>query len=567
MKYRKYLLFLLFVAASLLLIRPVTAEAAGGATMLPDESVLVNYEDESVEITVGENTKIFYSDSATAINWEVAPVVDGKAIFDFSWIKPSTTARIYIKGDKDSLVTARYIEAQEQLSIQFVGDLSAADVVDIDAWKQAYKAYDCFSNDTGYLLFFIKKAGAGTAFFSLDRIEWRKGETGKWRSFEELNFAEMNARGATLQFRVKAVNDEDTKDKKSGSRYSSVAKLNLQKISAAPVISINSAAMTLGIRNGMEYSLNQKDWFLVPVYVRTATGNQVSVPVSDFDILPSTNIRVTAISVPMVMQVTANTRIDKKLVEANPDRYICRRDDGGNITGVCVYVRMAASANKAASRMVEVILPFAKGKPDMKHDISVSYQQSKTGMSGVVLVNNTLSTEPVDYQYAIVENPYDMTPEELSSVKWSTLKAEKTVKVGSSKALPEHYLIFRTATAGRDELPSEFEIYPYPIRYDKVSFAAISTTSLYPGGEITAVTGNNAIYGEITYTWERSDVLTGAYTKITSGTGYEASKYTIQEGDIGYYIRVTISNVSSAGETAQATSKSTGKIAKDPTKQ
>ena len=62
-------------------------------------------------------------------------------------------------------------------------------------------------------------------------------------------------------------------------------------------------------------------------------------------------------------------------------------------------------------------------------------------------------------------------------------------------------------------------------------------------------------------------MLTGAYTKITSGTGYEASKYTIQEGDIGYYIRVTISNVSSAGETAQATSKSTGKIAKDPTKQ
>lgn len=566
MKYGKKLAMLFCMAALVLCARTKTAEAAGGATMLPDSSILVNYENESIEVTVGENKEIFFSDSSTAQNWESAPIVGGKAIFDFSWIKPSTTARIYIRGDKDQVVTARYLEAQETLSVQFVGDLSAADVVDIDKWKAAYSSYDKFSNETGYILFFLKKGGVGTAFFEMEKIEWRKGDNGNWRPFSELNFAEMNAKGAILHFRLKAINDADTADKKSGKRYSSSAKLTLQKVSAAPVVSVNNAAMSLGIRNGMEFSLNKKDWILIPVYARSATTDVMAVPVSDFDFLPTTNIRVTSIAVPMVMQVTANTRIDLKLIEANPDKYICKKNEAGELVGVFVYVRTAASDKKAASKTAEVLLPFASGKPDIENDIVVTYQQTKTGNAGLILENKTLSTDPTDYQYAVVENPATMTPEELSEVKWSTLKAEKSVKIGSSKALPGYYLILRVATTSKDELPSEFETYKYRIQYDKVSFAAISSTSYYPGGEITAVTSNNAIAGEITYTWERSDALNGSYVKITSGTGYEASKYTIQEGDVGYYIRCTISNVSETGEKAEVTSKSTGKIAKDPTK-
>lgn len=566
MKHGKLLVVLLCMAMTVFMAKPGQAEAAGGATMLPDSSILINYEEESVEVLAGDNTEIFYSDSSTAQNWESAPIVGGKAIFDISWIKPSTTARIYIRGDKDQVVTARYIDAQENLSVQFVGDLSAADVVDIDKWKEAYKKYDSFSTETGYILFFLKKGGVGTAFFELEKIEWRKGDNGNWRPFAKLNFAEMNAKGASLQFRLKAVNDADTADKKSGKRYSGTAKLTLQKIAAAPAVSVNNAAMSLGIRNGMEYSLNKKDWYLIPVYARTATTDRMSVPVTDFDFLPTTNIRVTAIAVPMVMQVAANTRIDRELVETNPGRYICQKNEAGELTGVYVYVRTAASDKKAASKTAEVLLPFAVGKPDIEKDITVTYQQTKTGNAGVVLVNNTLSTDPVDYQYAVVENPDTMTPEELSEVKWSTLKAEKTVKVGSSKAVPGYYLIFRVATAGKDELPSQYETYKYRIQYDKVSFAAISSTSYYPGGEITAVTSNNAISGEITYTWERSNAINGTYEKITSGTGYEASKYTIKEQDVGYYIRVTISNVSESGEKAEVTSKSTGKIAPNPTK-
>ncbi|MBQ9767667.1 MAG: hypothetical protein IJW37_06160 [Lachnospiraceae bacterium] len=540
------------------------AEAAGNATMLPDSAIQVDYQYESMEVTGGQNTVIYYSDNANAAEWESIPVKDGKAVFDISWIKPSLTTRIYLRGDKDTLVTARYLEAQEKLSADFVGDISAADVVDIDKWKEIYDKYPNFTSETGYILFFTKQGGAETAFFDVDRIEWKKETTGNWRDFDELNLAQMNAKGVTLYFRIKAVNDADTDDGISGKRYSSEAKVILQKIAMAPTVNVNNASMTLGIRNGMEYSLDKKEWYLVPVYAKGATSDAVAVPVVPFDVLPTTNRRVSSIAVPLVLDVPANAKIDESLITANPGKYQYETNEDGEITGIYVYARTAASARKAASKTVEVLIPFGTTEPDIANDITITYQNTKSGTGGIMLTNNTTATNPTIYQYAIVDDPDTLTPEELSGLKWSTLKAAKTLKVSSSKALPGQYFIFRVAPESKAELPSNYEKYPYQIQYDKVTYAAFSTTSLYPGGVISAVTSNNAISGDITYTWERSQTLTGTYAKITSGVGYANSKYTIKEEDVGYYIRVVISNTSSTGETASVTSKSSGKIAKDP---
>lgn len=564
MKHKKQWVIFLCMVFAFLVIRP---EKAQGATVLPDSAILVNYEQESVEVAVGKNTQIFYTDNPLSLNWEIAPITDGKAIFDISWIKPGTTARVYIKGDVDSVVTARYIEAQENLTTEFVGSLSAADVVDIDAWKEVYKNYPWFSNETGYILFFLKRGGVATAFFDVTRIEWKKGDNGNWRPFVELNLAQMNAKGATIQFRLKAINDADTADKVSGKRYSTTSKLTMAKIAAAPSAAVNIASMSIGIKNGMEFSLNKKDWFLIPAYSRGATTDDMFLPVEDFNVLPYTNRRVMTVALPAILDVPANARIDEALVNANPDKYTRAEDEYGNLLGIYVYTRTAAAAKKAASKVTQVLIPLAKNKPDIKNDITVTYQQSKTGTAGIALTNNTSERDPVDYQYAIVTDPASMTAEELSDVKWNLLKSAKTIKIGSSKAPQGDYVIFRVATTAKNELPSEFEIYEYPISYDKVTFAAVATTSLFPGGEITASKSNNAIYGEVTYIWERSEAANGTYTTITSGTGIAASKYTIREEDIGYYIRVRISNVSATGEEAETISKNTGRIAKDPSKQ
>ncbi|MCH5272768.1 MAG: hypothetical protein J1E35_03770 [Lachnospiraceae bacterium] len=549
-----------------LLCAPKSAEAAGNATMLPDSSIKVDYQYESMEVTGGGNKVIYYSDNVNAATWMSMPVgADGKAVFDISWVKPGTTTRIYLKGDKDSLVTARYIEAEEKLSVKFVGDISAADVVDIEAWKKVYGNYPSFSNETGYVLFFTKRGGAETAFFDVNQIEWKKGTTGNWQPFQKLNLAQMNAKGITLYFRIKAVNDADTADGMSGKRYSSEARLLVQKKSAAPTVNVNNAAMTVAIRNGLEYSLNKKDWYLVPAYASSSTSDVVSVPVVDFDLFPTTNHRVSAIAVPLILGVGTNAKIDKSLVAANPGKYTCETNEAGEATGIYVYVRTAASELRSASEIKEVVIPFSASDPDVTNDITITYQNTKAGNSGVVVTNNTSSADSVDYQYAIVSDPDNMTPEELSEVKWSTLKAGKTVKISSTKAVLGSYFIFRVAADGKSELPSRYEKYPYPILYDKVTYAAISSTSMYPGGVITAVTSNNAISGDIKYVWQRSSTLSGTYTDIMSGTGAENSKYTIKESDIGYYIRVVISNVSTTGEYAEAISKSSAKVIKDPT--
>ena len=564
----KEMMVLLGAAAVLMFTGPARAEAAGNATMLPDASIQVNYEYEEIAVTAGQNTVIYYSDNANANEWEEAEVgADGKAVFDISWVKPGVTTRVYVKGDKDSLVTARYINAQEKFSAEFVGDISAADVVDIDAWKDVYKGYPQFSGETGYILFFTKQGGAETAYFDVENIEWRKGTSGNWRPFKDLDLAQMNAKGASLYFRIKAVNDADTADKISGSRYSTDAKVFLQKKSIAPTVNVNNAAMSLSIRNGMEYSLNEKDWYLVPTYSKAATGNDVSVKVEDYDILPTTNQRITTLAVPFVLNVEANRKIDETLITEYPGRYETEKNEGGEVIGIYVYVRTAAGQRKSASKTERVLIPFANAVPDIFNDITVQYQNTKSGTGGLILTNNTTVKDGTDYQYAIVDDPDNMTGEELSELKWSTLKASKTVKVSSSRALTGKYLIFRVTATNKGELPSEYVKYPYQIIYDKVTYAAISNTSLYPGGVITAVTGNNAISGEITYTWERCDTVNGTYTTITSGTGYAASQYTIKDSDIGYYIRVKISNTSTVtGESASVTSKSSGKIIKDPTK-
>ncbi len=543
------------------------AYAAGNATMLPDTSILVDYEYEEIEVTAGNNTMIYYTENPNTTVWEAVKVdEDGKAIFDISWVKPKLTTRIYIKGDVDSVVTARYLRAQEILSVEFVGDISAADVVDIDKWKDIYKNYSSFSGETGYFLFFLKNGGADTAYFDVENIEWRKGDNGNWQSFDKLKLTQMNAKGASLHFRIKAENDKINGNKVTfGQRYSSEAKVFLQKVAMAPTVAVNNATMSLSIRNGMEYSLNDKDWFLVPTYAKNATGNEMVVPVKDYDILPTTNRRVSTLAIPLVLEIAANQKVDKALVEANPGAYHVEKDEGGEITGIYVYVRTAAAEKKAASKKEKILIPFTKSDPDITDHIQITYQNTKNGTSGVVLTNKTSTLDGVNYQYAVVDNPDNLTGEELSEVKWSTLRAGRTLKVSSSKALTGKYFIFRVAAGSKNELPSVYQKYPYQIQYDKVTYAAISNTSLYPGGVITAVTSNNAISGDITYTWERSNKSNGTYTEIQSGIGYENSKYTIKESDIGYYIRVRISNTSSiTNETASVTSRSSGRIVRDP---
>lgn len=545
-------------------MKPGTAKAAGNATMLPDTAIEVDYQYEVMKVEGNGNTVIYYNDNATSSAWEAVPVGDdGTAVFDISWIKPGITTRLYLKGDKDSSVTARYIHAEEKLSADFVGDISAADVVDVEEWKNVYANYPNFTSETGYILFFTKQGGAQTAFFDVEQIEWKKGNTGNWQPFEELNIAQMNAKGVTLQFRIKAVNDDE--NGVGGKRYSSEAKVIIVKTAMAPTVNVNNATMTVGIRNGMEYSLDKKNWNLVPAYAKSATGDAISLPVVPFDVLPTTNRRVTSVSVPMVLGVEANAKINEELIQANPGKYEYKVNEDGQVEGIYVYVRTAAGERKSASKIEEVLIPFSASAPNITDHITLTYQNTKSGTSGVTLTNKTTAADPTVYQFAVVDDPDGLTPEELSELKWTTLKAAKSLNVSSSRALPGQYIIFRVSPQSKSELPSNYEKYPHPIRYDKVTYAAISSTSLYPGGVISAVTSNNAISGDITYTWERSQTSNGNFTVITSGTGYDSSKYTIRDEDIGYYIRVVISNTSASGEFAKATSRNSGKIIKDPT--
>ncbi|MBQ8314129.1 MAG: hypothetical protein IJX95_00110, partial [Lachnospiraceae bacterium] len=62
-KFVKGAVLLLCALAVSAFAKGTDAKAAGNATMLPDQSIQVNYEYEEMVVTAGKNTVIYYSDN------------------------------------------------------------------------------------------------------------------------------------------------------------------------------------------------------------------------------------------------------------------------------------------------------------------------------------------------------------------------------------------------------------------------------------------------------------------------------------------------------------------------
>ena len=302
----------------------------------------------------------------------------------------------------------------------------------------------------------------------------------------------MNIRGINLEFRVVA-------DNVGGAKASSTAKASVSKLGSAPVVLVNPDIMTVGIKNGMEFSFDKENWILVPEYSKKfGAENYLVTEAERKDAIETiyTKERLAA----LMMQEIFKTKIAGFKTNTAMNRANLEAILGNNVTfedkGVVLYVREISTDRKAASKISEVYIPYApedtaNANPD---DIKFSYGDSKTNSGGIVIENKSkykyqvgvIAPDSTEYSKIGTAEEDDL---DLSGIKWTSVKGGKMMKISNKKVPKGSYLVYRIA--GEDgNLPSTYKIYG-PMKYDHVTYAGIGTATYAAGQTLTAVPSTN----------------------------------------------------------------------------
>ena len=555
-KLAAFVVLLVFAVVGTTMRLPVAADE------IPVSDISVDYVNETVTVQTDDDNIVYFTETYNKdVNkWDVCEVrtitkADGSteraAVFDISWINSNKTVRLYLCGDVNKGVVAVDITWEEDFKATFTGTLLTTDITEAEIWKEVYKNYSKFSEDTGYFIFTIEENGRDMSYFpngTLDSIQWRKGDDGVWRDYDELDLKEMNIRGISLEFRIVADNDDKT-------RASSIARITVSKLANAPAVAVNANTMSVAIKNGMEFSFDKENWIMVPEYSKKFGTDQYLVTEDDRkDAIETiyTTKKQSSLIIQEVLKTkapafTMNTPMNKASLEA------FNRDNGDvfNLTdeGLIVYVRDIGTTRKAASKIAEVVIPYAPDGMAVANadDVVFSYGESKTNSGGIVVENKSAYR----YQVGVI------TPEEwaeitdlqnavdLAEIKWTSVKAGKMLKISNKKVPKDSYLIYRIA-AEEGQLPSTYVVYG-PMKYDELAYVGIASGKAAAGETLEAVVSTNftkkadGTYEGLTFQWQTSDSKAeGAEWKNISGA--TAPTYTLTNDEAGKYVRVVVTN-------------------------
>lgn len=539
-----------------------TVHLSASASEIPTSDILVDYVNETVTVKTATDNIVYFTENYTkdVSKWDACEVrtrtnADGStekaAVFDISWINSSKTVRLYLCGDVNKSVVSVDITWEENFKVAFTGTLLTTDITEAETWKEVYKNYPNFSEDTGYFIFTMEENGRDMSYFpndSLDSIQWRKGDDGVWRDYDELDLKEMNIRGIGLEFRVVADNADKT-------RASSVARISVSKLQSAPLIEVNPNTMSVEIKNGMEFSFDKENWIMVPAYNKKFGSDKYLIEETERETAIET-IYTTEKFGSLIIQEVLKTRapgftMNTPLNKSNLEGFNSSNGNVFNLTdeGILIYVREIGTSRKAASKIAEVIIPYAaEGMAEANRDhIAFSYGESKTNTGGIVVENKS----QYRYQVGVI------TPEEwagindlqndvnLAKVKWTSIKEGKMLKLSNKKVPKDSYLIFRIA-AEEGQLPSTYLVYG-PMAYNELAYAGIAPGRTAAGETLEAQVSTNftkkddGTYDGLTFQWQRSDSKEedAVWEAISGAT---ASSYTLTNDDAGKYVRVVVTN-------------------------
>lgn len=565
-KWAKLAAFLVMLVFAMIGTMRITVSADS----LNPANVEVDYINETVTVTTDKDTVVYFTEvyNKDVSRWDACEVRNGKAAFDISWVNENKTVRLYLCGDKNTDVISVDITWEEDFKVKFYGTLLTTDITEAERWKQIYASYPNFSEDTGYFIFTIEENGRDMSYFNLENIEWRKGDNGVWRKYKELDLKEMNIRGIKLEFRVIA---------DDANRASSTATISVSKLLSAPAILVNPDNMTVGLKNGMEFSFDKEEWILIPDYHKKFGTEEylVTEDVRENSIERIyTSERITSV----LMQEVLKTKLQGFTMNTPMSRESLTTAYGNQLDfteeGIVLYVREIGTERKAASKIAEVIIPYAASNMANAQEgaLKFSYGESKTNTGGIVVDNTTEYKYQVGIitpeEWAKITDPEDI---DLSGMKWTSIKGGKMMKIANKKVPKGSYLVYRIA--GEDgQLPSTYKIYG-PMEYNELTYADIVSGKKAAGEKLEAVVSTNFVkdangnYPGLTFQWERCENVKAENPVWEAIGGATASTYQLTNDDATKYVRVVVTNkvkVNGVDKTIIMTTDDVGPIAYVP---
>ena len=541
------------------------------AESLDPTNVTVDYVNETVTVITNEDELVYFTDvyNKDVSRWDACEVRNGKAAFDISWVNSHKTVRLYLCGDVNTDVISVDIIWEENFNVDFYGTLLTTDITEAETWKQIYEGYPNFSEDTGYFIFTLEENGRDMSYFNLENIEWRKGDDGVWRKYNELDLREMNIRGISLEFRIVA---------DDANRASSTAKISVSKLLSAPAILVNPNTMTVGVKNGMEFSFDKENWIMVPEYNKKFGTEDYLIEEAIRESAIEriyTSERISTILMQKLIKTQAPAfTMNTPMNRANLEDFNAKNGNAFELTdeGIVLYVREIGTERKAATKIAEVLIPYApEGMAIAKEGaLKFSYGESKTNTGGIVVENTTEHR----YQVGVI------TPEEwaeiadaqddinLSGMKWTSIRGGKMLKISNKKVPKGSYLVYRIA-AEDDQLPSTYRIYG-PMEYNELTYVGIAAAKKAAGETLEAVVSTNfekkadGTYEGLTFQWQRCANKAGADAEWENIPGATQPTYVLKNDEATMYVRVVVTNkvsVSGIEKTITMTTDPEGPIA------
>ena len=588
------LMFVLMLAGTVRLIAWAGDEVK---TPFPEDWIEVDYVNETITVKVVDRTGatgtngtptvdpidldtiIYYTDkyNKDLSKWDACEVRNDKAVFDISWINDSKTVRLYLCGNnKYKKVVAVDLTWEENFDVDFTGTLLATDITQAEDWQDTYAAYPNFSEDTGYFIFTLEEDGRDNYYMDLDTIMWRKGNDGVWREFKELDLKEMNIRGIKLEFRIAASNGTDANGNDVPmARASSTAKYTVSKLSSAPQVAVNSDTMKVAIKNGMEFSFawgpdktENEEWIMIPEYSKKF-GEDIVIGSTDFVDMAYreskyeniyTSERVSELTIQQLLAeyleakgysgFTMNSKMDFETLSAikvNGKELLTPSEDG---KGFILYVRECGTEKDVASKIAEVIIPCANSEvakltdDQLKDGLEITYGESKTNTGGIIITNNS----DYKYQVAVLEPGHPDYPAagatidpnnvDISDLKWTSVKAGKTLKLANKKVPKDSYLIYRIA-GENGELPSTYVV-SEKMEYNALTYAGIAESKKNSGETLTAVWSTNLKKEDVIFQWQTCEDPKDADKIWDNIAGATADTFVLTNDQKELYVRVVI---------------------------
>lgn len=432
MKLRRQLECVFFVFTLVLSVLAVPTTTYAADSVKSSLTAVVNYITEEIEVTKKKEMQtIYYTDKYNGEKtvWEEAYIEsDTKASIDFSYASSSKGLTISVTEDTKKEPVAVTVEARlNRFGASLSGTVVTGDGGSIVAndWTAINKLMTCISDvnkwEYGFLCFYIGKGSKTvplTASNVSQYVQYKKGVTGEWHSILDLNLNKYAAKGATLYFRVRPVNNVASSGELELGRASKEVRIKYVKQANAPKISINGSDKKISLAKTMEYrvSINGKqfgEW--VKVADAHMTGTRVNI-------IYLKDLK-TAVSGPIWAYSENNA--DQK-----------------------IQVRVAATAKKIPSKITTISLNAATTPSvDAKAGIEFTLVKATTLDQGIMVTNHASGVAST-IEVAVI--PGETTNLTSRTVKWTTIKAGKSAVIKKSVIDKGDRIVYRTSSIKDD---------------------------------------------------------------------------------------------------------------------